>query len=155
MALSFPNNVYPYKIPVSFSYDVVVTGYDSTAECAFSEVSGLNVTIELETIKEGGVNEYSRRFPNRAKYENLVLKRGLMKGSELINWVTNAVNNFEFKPTVVIVRLLDEEENPTVKWTLSNAYPVGIKVTTFNAQENSIVFETLELTFDFFKREDC
>ncbi len=155
MALTFPNNRYPYIVPVSFYYDVKVGGYDAPAECAFSEVNGLNVTIGLENINEGGVNEFVRKFPNRPKYDNLVLKRGLMKGSDLINWVTNAVTNFKFEPTIVIVRLLNENNDPTVKWTLSNAYPVGIKISQFNAKENSIVFETLELAYDYFKKEDC
>ena len=146
---------YPYTIPVGFHFDVKVTGYTAPAECTFSEVSGLAVKMETENVNEGGVNGFIRKFPKRASYENLVLKRGLMKGTDLITWIQKAINEFEFKPKSILVRLLDEKNAPTIQWSVANAYPVAVKISEFKAQENALVFETLELAYDYFTREEC
>ncbi len=145
---------YPYNIPVGFHFDVKVKSYSAPAEGTFSEVSGLSVKMDMETINEGGVNNYVHKFPKKVNYENLVLKRGLMKGSDLMTWVNKAVNNFEFTPEKIQIRLLDENNKPTVGWSVVNAYPVAVKISEFKAQENAIVFETLELAYEYFTRED-
>jgi phage tail-like protein len=145
---------YPYNIPAGFHFDVIVKGYESPTECVFSEVSGLNAKMETENVGEGGINNYLHKLPKKVSYENLVLKRGLMKGTDLITWVNNAVKEFRFEPKTVLVRLLDENNQPTVNWNITNAYPVAIRTSDFKAMENAIVFETFELAYEYFTREE-
>ncbi|MEI7926440.1 MAG: phage tail protein, partial [Chloroflexota bacterium] len=40
----------------------------------FMEVRGLSVEVEVQSIEEGGQNEFSHRVPGRMKWPNLVLK---------------------------------------------------------------------------------
>src|ERR1051325_1153827 len=105
---------YPYDTPVAFSFDVKIP-FESTTqgECSFSEVGGLKVKIDWETISEGGVNDYSHKFPKRANYNELVFKRGILRGSKLITWVNDAVRNFIFKPKQIYISLVNEERTPT------------------------------------------
>jgi len=72
-------------------------------EGSFQEVSGLNVKLGTEEVPEGGENRYVHRLPTVPKYENLVLKRGLLKGSPLIDWVRKSVEQFKFEPKMVLV----------------------------------------------------
>ena len=146
---------YPYNIPVGFHFDVKISGITEEDECSFSDVSGLNVTFELETVNEGGVNEFVHKLPKRAKYENLVLKRGILKNSSLIaDWINKAVREFTFSPKQIDIMLLDENNLPTVSWSLVNAYPVAIKISEFKAKGNDIVVETLELAYNYFERKN-
>src|SRR5690606_41130753 len=46
----------------------------------FQEVSGLTVSMEMETIKEGGENRFVHQLPVRSTYNALVLKRGKFLG---------------------------------------------------------------------------
>ncbi len=62
---------YPY---LSFRFWVEI---DSLVVGGFSEVSGLQSEIDLESYEEGGVNDYVHKFPKKAKLSNLVLKRGI------------------------------------------------------------------------------
>ena len=146
---------YPYTIPVGFHFDVKIKAFNSPAEGTFSDVSGLALKMETENVNEGGVNDFIRKFPKRVSYENLVLKRGLMKGTDLITWINNSVREFSFKPQNILVRLLDENNAPVVNWSIINAYPVAVKISEFKAQENSLVFETLEFAYEYFTREEC
>ena len=43
----------------------------------FTEVSGLSVEMGTEEFVEGGENRFIQKYPTRAKYPELVLKRGL------------------------------------------------------------------------------
>ena len=142
-----PDNIYP---PVNFYFNVKVV--DISEETSFQEVSGLSVEIETEPVKEGGVNEYIHKLPKGIKYNNLVLKRGLVPLSPLMTWIKKAVEEFKFQPKMVIVSLLDVKGIAQVYWTFHNAYPVAVKVTDLNAQDGKVLIETLELSYNYFTR---
>ena len=74
----------------------------------FQSVSGLNVSLQTETIKEGGENRFEHALPVRTKVGDLVLKRGLFVGSGVYKWCENAFQNFEFQPVNILVSLLNE-----------------------------------------------
>lgn len=145
---------YPYNVPVSFSFDVKIAGMDGDGECSFRDVSGLTVKLDVEKISEGGLNDYVHKLPKLPQYSEVVLKRGLLKNSAVIKWINNAIRNFKFEPTQVYISLLDENGKSSFKWTLRNAYPIGIEISEFKAQENAIVIETLTLAYDFFVRTE-
>src|SRR5689334_10102889 len=48
----------------------------------FQSVSGLDSTLETETVKEGGENRFEHVIPVRRKYGPLILKRGLLSPTE-------------------------------------------------------------------------
>lgn len=143
---------YPYGMPLGFMFNVTVGDFAGEGECSFQDVGGLNVSLGTEEVKEGGVNNYTQKLPGRAKYDNLVLKRGLITGSPLITWVNDAISNFVFRPKLVKVALVDTGMNPVITWSLYNAYPVSIKMNEFKAMENALAIETMELAYSFFRR---
>ena len=139
--------------PVGFHFSVVFEGLANDTEIGFQTVSGMNATITNDyTIKEGGENRFTHRLPQRASYENLVLKRGLLVDSELIEWFKDAVENFIFKPITVTVNLLNENHQPLESWQFINAYPTKWNIDGLDAEANGIVAETIELSFQYFKR---
>lgn len=143
-----------YYPPVGFHFRVEFDFLKPDSNDArFQEVSGLNTELGIEEISEGGENRYSHRLPTRGKFANLILKRGLLNDSELIDWCKDAIENFTFEPTTVNVTLLNEEHQPMGDtFSFINAWPVKWSVSDFKAQENSIVVETLELSYSYFKR---
>jgi phage tail-like protein len=104
----------------------------------------------MEAIKEGGNNRFTHQLPLRTKYEDIVLKRGLFIGSGIILWCRNAIENFEFSPLNILISLLNEYHVPVYNWHVINAIPKNWKVSNFNAEENSIVVETLTLSYQYF-----
>jgi len=110
-----------------------------------------SVDLETEEIAEGGENRFKHKIPVRTKYPNLVLKRGMLLDSGVITWCRKALEDFEIEPIDITVSLLDEKHESLQAWSISNAYPVKWNVADFNAEENKIVIETLELSYNYFK----
>jgi phage tail-like protein len=147
-----PESTASYYPPYAFHFSVNVLGFDDANEGSFQEVSGLSVKMTPMEVKEGGENRFVRRLPVPPKYENLVLRRGMLVGSALTKWVQDSLTLFTFTPKTVLVKLLDGDESIIATWSLSNAYPVALKMSDFKAQENSLAIETLELTYDYFQQ---
>jgi phage tail-like protein len=143
----------PYSMPRSFHFKVEFQDIGVTAnDVRFQDVSGLNAEIGVEEIKSGGENRFSHRLPIRAKYSNLILKRGMLTDSGLIKWFTDAVENFSFSTATIIVKLLDQDHQPLQTWSFIKAWPVKWSVSEFKATENAIVVETIELAYQYFRR---
>lgn len=147
-----PRPATPPFYPAGFAFQVKVTGVSGTFEGSFQEVTGISVKLNSEELKEGGENRFNRRLPLPPKYDNLVLKRGMLLSSDLIDWARDAVENFTFKTKTVVVSILDENRTPLASWSFANAYPVGLKITDLKAQENAIVCESIEIAYENFTR---
>jgi phage tail-like protein len=144
MAVSYP--------PTSFSF--VVNGISTTEgiDSRFQSVSGLSTEIGSEEYAEGGENRFLHQLPLRPKYPNLILKRGLVANSELIQWCRNAMERFEFEPRDLIITLSGGVEStaPAMVWNVVGAYPVKWDVSEFNAEENKLAIETIELKYRYY-----
>jgi phage tail-like protein len=139
--------------PVGFHFrvDFLDLGTEEI-DSRFQEVAGLAAELGVEELEEGGENRFAHRLPGRAKYGNLVLRRGLVTDSKLVEWCENAILHFQFQPVTVNVTLLNEEHEPLVAWRFERAWPVKWALSDFKAQESAIVVETLELAYSHFTR---
>ncbi len=137
--------------PVGFHFKVEFNGISTKdSDIQFQSVSGLSVDIETEEFSEGGENRFKHKFPVRTKFPNLVLKRGMVTDSKLIEWCRDAIESFQFEPLDLTVKLLNEAHDPLVTWNVVHAYPVKWSVADLNAEENSVLIETVELSYNYF-----
>ncbi len=137
--------------PVGFHFLVEFSDLDSQSiDHQFQSVSGLSVDIETEEVAEGGENRFKHKFPVKTKYPNLVLKRGLVIDSKVIDWCRDAIENFNFKPINITVKLLNDEHQPLISWNIVHAYPVKWVVEDLNAEESKLAVESIELTYNYF-----
>ena len=120
----------------------------------FQEVSGLTVNMEMEPLKEGGENRFVHQLPVRTSYNELVLKRGKFMGSGILHWCKNALENFEFKPTNIMISLLNDDHLPLYNWYVINAIPKRLEISGFNAERSEVVIETMALNYQYFKYYD-
>ena len=139
-----------YYPPVGFHFKVEFQGIGNDNDVRFQSVGGLNVEYDTESIKEGGENRHEHKLPTRTKFSDLSLKRGMLTDSTVINWVKKALFDREFKPVQIIITLLNPEHQPLKTWKVNNAWPRKWSISDLNANENSIVVETLELSYSFF-----
>lgn len=146
----------PFYPPVGFYFKVSIDGLPE-GDSAFQEVTGLSVSVETQSVAEGGENRFVHQLPLRAKADRLVLKRGLNVSSQLLSWCQKAVEEFSFSPRTIHVFLLDPSRpdsanNPLAAWHIVNAYPVKWSVSAFNAEENNLAVETIEIQYNFFTK---
>jgi phage tail-like protein len=143
-----------YYPPVGFHFKVEFSGVGSgDSDTRFQEVSGLTAEISTEELQVGGENRFTYRLPVRGRYSNLILKRGMLTDSGLISWFTKAIEDFEFKTSDVNVYLLNENHEITATWIFMQTYPVKWMVSDFRAQDNALVIETIELAYQYFRRQ--
>ena len=151
-----------YYPPTGFHFKVEfqgVGGMGSDTEQRFQEVSGLTFEIVTEEVHEGGENRFAYKFPKRMKFPNLVLKRGLLKGTALMSWFKSAITTYftvavyDFKPADILITLLNDADEPTAIWSVVQAYPLKWSISDFRATDNSIVVESIELAYQFFERK--
>lgn len=117
----------------------------------FQEVSGLTITVNTDTYNEGGENRFVHRLPGRTTYSDLVLKRGMTLVSGVTAWCIDATENFNYKPTNLLISLLNEEHLPVSSWYVANAYPVKYEIAGLNAENGQIVIETMTLRYEYYK----
>src|ERR687884_20030 len=117
----------------------------------FQEVTGLNVDVNLDTYNEGGENRFMHRLPGRTKYSDLVLKRGMTLVSGVTAWLIDAIENFNYQPTNMLISLLNENHLPVSSWYVANAIPIKYDVTGLNAEQNQIVIESMTLRYEYYK----
>ncbi len=149
-----------YIPPVGFHFKVEFSGIKTKKnDHQFQSVSGLSIDLETEEVAEGGENRFKHKIPVRTKYPNLVLKRGMLMDSGVIKWCREALENYNFKPIDLTVSLLVKDAKslitgdakPLQTWNITHAYPVKWNIGDFNAEENKLVIETLELSYNYFK----
>ncbi len=69
--------------------------------------------------------------------------------STLTNWVRDA-GNLSIQPATIIVALLNEKKEPLMAYRFLNAYPLKWSISG-NAESSSLVIESLELYYQYFK----
>lgn len=140
----------PYYPPWGFYYKVEFECSKDANDVRFQTISGLSVEYDFESFKEGGENRFEHKLPGRTKYADMVLKRGMLTDSGLITWFMDAFQNRVFRPTNVTVILMNEHGEPLRTWKVASAVPKKWLVSDLNANESSLVIETLELTYRYF-----
>lgn len=141
-----------YYPPPAFHFKVEVLGLEraNDNDVRFSEVGGLSVELATEEVAEGGENRFVQKYPVRAKYPELVLKRGLLVGSEIFKWMRSCIQDFDIKPKNIDVKLLDAEHQPLLTWHLVNAYPTKWSLADLNAAGNAVAVESLQMFYQYF-----
>jgi len=128
-----------------------------TGTINFQSVSGLTKEITTESYREGG-QMYDYALPVKVQYSDLILKRGLLPltpggKSVLENWLGVDSFNDRLKRDITI-ELLSPSGALYMTWNVKGAWPKKWAISDFNAEENQVVIETLELHYDCFDITD-
>jgi phage tail-like protein len=111
----------------------------------FSEVSGLQAEVEVESYREGGTNEYVHQLPGPTRYpQSLVLRHGLTELDTLWSWHQEVQRGVIRRRNGSIV-LLDAAGAEGWRWNFVGAYPVRWSGPELRAGTSDVAVETVEL----------
>ena len=136
--------------PVGFHFLVTFELSSQRDDTRFQEVTGLDVEMEMESYTEGGENRFTWKLPKRASYSDITLKRGMFINSPVIRWCRDAFENFLFAPVNLHISLLNEQHAPIMTWYVVHAIPKRWSVSGLNAQDSSIMVESITLSYQYF-----
>jgi phage tail-like protein len=135
----------------SFNFLVEIDGILSGG---FSDVGGLQIETETETVKEGGVNDHVHILPKGTKYQNITLKHGIGDLDLLWRWYKDVVDG-KIERKNGIIFLLDNSRLPAMWWEFYDAYPVKWTGPDLKADTGSIAFETIDLVHSGLTKPDA
>ena len=115
----------------------------------FSEVSGLNITHEVVDYREGNSPvDASIKIPGRTSFENIILKRGIVKGdNDFFNWMKTKQNS-QIERRDILIKLLDESHAPIMTWKVRRAFPVKYSGPQLQARSSEVAIEIIEIAHE-------
>lgn len=144
-----------FRIVPNFYFKVQMVDKSFAMEEGFTEVSGLVMTIETETVTGGGMQNKQYKVPKGITFDDLVLKRPLMiPKSGIAKWCETTIQGgmVGIKPKDLIVTLMHPITGLTsAAWKVYKAYPVKYEVLGFNSTDNNLAHEQIQLAYQSFE----
>jgi len=144
MAGEAQDNIWPLP---KFYFKVILDSQDNAV--SFQEVSGLETETQPIEYRHGDSKLFSTiKMPGIVKTGNVTLKKGIfVNNNNFWKWY-DAIKMNTIERETVVIQLLDEGGNPTMTWTLSNAWPTKITGTDMKSDANEVAVELLELAHE-------
>lgn len=126
---------------------------------AFSEVTGFELTMEPNTIPEGGCNWGEHQRVGVTRFSPMVLKRGVTDINDLWQWfdatTRGASYNHRLHGEIVLLGnpgaqqgSEEPQDNPVMTWKLSGVLPTKFKGPDMNATASQVAIEELHLVHE-------
>jgi phage tail-like protein len=133
----------------NFSVEIIRAGQsDQMVSAAFSECDGLEMTMDVKTIREGGANGRQIRLTGAFNFGQLTLKRGMTENFDLWDWVTETLHNPSLRADAEVVVLAADGQTKRASFLLSRCLPVKLKAPPLNAKDGTIAIEELQLAYE-------
>ncbi len=138
---------YPFTA-FNFSVEITKAG-DAAPLCsaAFSECDGLEMTMDVKTIREGGANARQVRLSGAVAYGQLTLKRGMTASFDLWEWFSAVLADPSLRASAEVV-LLAPDRTERARFVLDRCVPVKLKAPALNAKDGLVAVEELQLAYE-------
>jgi len=140
---------------LGFGAGVGAGGGAALADGSFQECSGLEVEMDVQEYLEGGRNDGVIRRVGRAKYQNLVLKRGMFYpdsgqvNRDLWEWLQSIVAGKRPVPRYDgVVEVLGVGDEVVATWAFDRGLPVRLRGPELNARTGEIAIEELHIAHE-------
>ncbi len=111
----------------------------------FSEIGGLATETDIIEYREGNEDITVRKIPGKKKFTNISLKRGYTPhGKELWQWRKSVLDGKTERRGGTIT-LQDEAKKAALVWRFSDGWPSKWAGPAFNAKNNEIAIEEMEI----------
>ncbi|MCH8987726.1 MAG: phage tail protein [Chloroflexi bacterium] len=120
-----------------------------TEVLSFQEVSGLDIEAQIIEYRHGDNPVFSTiKMPGIVQSGNVTMKKGVFKSdNKFWDWY-NQIKMNTIARVPVTISLLDEAGEPTMVWTLTNAWPTKITSTDLSADGNEVAVEEIEIAHE-------
>jgi phage tail-like protein len=139
---------YPFTA-FNFAVEINVPDISPRAcNASFSECDGLEMTMDVKTIREGGNNGKALRLAGPLNYAQLTLKRGMTASFELWDWFGAVLDNPSLRADAEVVVFAPDGKTERARFVLSRCLPVKLKAPPLNAKDGMVAIEELQLAYE-------
>ena len=133
----------------NFAVEIHVEGVAvQVCDAAFAECDGLEMTMDVKTIREGGNNGKEIRLTGGFKYGQVTMKRGMTSNFELWNWFNLTLTDPSLRGEAQVVLYANDGETVRARFLLSRCLPVKLKSPPLNAKDGGVAIEELQLAYE-------
>jgi phage tail-like protein len=141
---------YPFTA-FNFAVQIDVPGI-STEVCAaaFAECDGLEMTMDVKTIREGGNNTEQIRLTGPVNYGTLTLKRGMTANFDLWNWFATLYEPDQagLRGTATVVMYAPDQQTQRAEFVLTGCLPTKLKAPPLNGKDGMVAIEEFQLAYE-------
>jgi len=133
--------------------DEVLSSYYFTVEIdgiqtdRFFSCEGLEMQAKVFEIEEGGYNTSTHKRLGGNRSPNLILKKGITKNNELIQWFQHNQNGKLERKNISVV-LMNSAMEEVRRWDIHRAFPVRWKCSPLDANDHTFLVETIEIAYE-------
>lgn len=135
----------------AFNFAVEIVRSDAGSPlvgASFAECDGLEMSMEVKTIREGGANHRQVRMAGPATVGQLTLKRGMTGDSfELWQWMSDSIADPGLRADAEVV-LLAPDGGERARFVLSRCLPVKLKAPPLNGKDGAVAIEELHIAYE-------
>jgi phage tail-like protein len=133
----------------NFAVEINVNDVASrVCNASFSECDGLEMTMEVKTIREGGNNGRQIRLTGPLNFGQVTLKRGMTATFDLWDWFTAMLVNPGLRADAEVVLLAPNGSKEQARFILSRCVPIKLKAPPLNAKDGMVAIEELQLAYE-------
>lgn len=118
------------------------------ASAAFSEITGLEATMEPKVIKEGGRNFGAVQRAGPTTFATVVFKRGITTSGDMWSVFETVAGGSYNSRLDVTITMKAPDGNDLYRWKIYKAMPTKFKTADFNAQSTAVGIEELHLAHE-------
>jgi len=145
-----PSRPYPF-LAFNFAVEIHRAGDGKPlAEAAFSDCDGLEMTMDVKTIKEGGAPDRAIRVNGPVSFANLTLKRGMTANFDLWTWFRDSIADPRLRADAEVV-LLGPDGSERARFQLSRCVPIKMKAPTLSSTGTAVAIEELQMAYETLK----
>lgn len=138
----------------NFAVEIEVPGVSGcVCNGAFAECDGLEMTMEVKTIREGGNNVAPVRLTGPMSLGQVTLKRGLTPRFDLWDWLAalQEPGNGKLRATAKIVVFDTDGRTERARFVLGRCLPTKLKAPALNAKDGLVAIEELQMVYESLK----
>ena len=139
---------YPFT-SFNFAVEVRLPGKSGPlCNASFAECDGLEMTMEVKTIREGGNNGKQLRLAGPVSFGQLTLKRGMTASFDLWDWFAAVMNNARLRADVMVVVFAADGQTERARFVLTRCLPVKLKAPALNAKDGMVAIEEMQIAYE-------
>lgn len=133
----------------NFAVELRVPGVsDRVCKGSFQECDGLEQTMDVKTIKEGGLNARQHRVAGPVGFGTLTLKRGMTDTFDLWDWFAAVTRTPSLRADGEVVLFAPDRTTERARFLLKRCLPIKLKAPALNAKDGMVAIEELQVAYE-------
>ena len=133
----------------NFAVEINLPGVSQrVCNAAFAECDGLDMSMDIKTLREGGNNGRQIRLTGPMNFGLLTLKRGMTASFDLWDWMSQVQQQPGLRADAEVVLFAADGQSVRARFMLSRCLPAKLKAPPMNAREGGVAIEELQLAYE-------